>query len=55
MLRSFFVPKINITITRTISQCQMLNEPIEPPLSRYFLLDSIEPNGSGPPRMCICT
>jgi hypothetical protein len=28
MLRSFFVPKISITITRTISQCQMLNEPI---------------------------
>src|SRR5687768_18614366 len=28
MLRSFLVPKISITITRTISQCQMLNEPI---------------------------
>src|SRR3970282_846560 len=28
MLRSFLVPKIMITTARTISQCQMLNEPI---------------------------
>jgi hypothetical protein len=34
MLRSFFVPKIIITITSTISQCQMLNEPIK---TSYFL------------------
>src|SRR6185369_14445293 len=33
MLRSFLVPKTSITITRTISQCQMLNEPILPPIS----------------------
>src|SRR5438105_5601214 len=29
MLRSFFVPKISITITRTMSQCHMLREPID--------------------------
>jgi len=29
MLRSFFVPKTSMMITRTISQCQMLSEPIE--------------------------
>jgi hypothetical protein len=34
-LRSFLVPKISITITRTISQCQMLNEPI---VLSYFRL-----------------
>ena len=28
MLRSFLVPKISTTTTRTISQCQMLNEPM---------------------------
>src|SRR3954463_10692627 len=36
MLRSFLVPKISITITRTISQCQMLSEPIF--RFSYFLL-----------------
>src|SRR6185312_5041225 len=29
MLRSFFVPKMSSTITSTINQCQILNEPIE--------------------------
>src|SRR5690606_22245037 len=28
MLRSFLVPKTSSTMTRTTSQCQMLNEPI---------------------------
>src|SRR4030095_2301109 len=28
MLRSFFVPKISTTTSRTISQCHMLNPPI---------------------------
>src|SRR5690349_3209473 len=41
MLRSFFVPKISITITRTMIQCQMLSEPILPSpnacLRRRFL------------------
>jgi hypothetical protein len=27
-LRSFFVPKTSATISRTINQCQMLNEPM---------------------------
>src|SRR5688572_3864990 len=27
-LRSFFVPKIRMTTSKTISQCQMLNEPM---------------------------
>jgi hypothetical protein len=27
-LRSFFVPKMTTTISRTISQCQTLNEPM---------------------------
>src|SRR5574340_2257 len=34
MLRSFLVPKITSTITSTISQCQMLNEPILPLLKK---------------------
>src|SRR5829696_7067994 len=36
MLRSFFVPKMRTTTSNTISQCQMLNEPIicAPKLSR---------------------
>jgi hypothetical protein len=29
-LRSFFVPKTSATISKTISQCQMLNEPMIP-------------------------
>jgi hypothetical protein len=29
MLRSFLVPNTSMTITKTISQCQMLKEPIE--------------------------
>ena len=35
MLRSFLVPNISITMSRTISQCQMLNEPM---LVSYFCL-----------------
>jgi hypothetical protein len=35
MLRSFLVPKISITMSRTISQCQMLNEPM---FVSYFFL-----------------
>src|SRR5712671_5089211 len=35
MSRSFLVPNISITITRTISQCQMLNEPMS--VSYLFL------------------
>ena len=46
MLRSFFVPKISMTITRTISQCQMLNEPISP--SPIVCLWSIGPERLGP-------
>src|SRR5260221_8214197 len=38
MLRSFFVPKMSSTMTSTISQCQMLNEPIEISWSRGGLL-----------------
>jgi hypothetical protein len=29
MFFSFFVPKINTTTSSTMSQCQMLNEPME--------------------------
>src|SRR3954468_5793723 len=29
MLRSFFVPKMSSTMTSTINQCQILNEPME--------------------------
>src|SRR5262249_46506252 len=60
MLRRFWVPKISITIRRTISQCQMLNEPITYLLFPflfpcYFRLISIGPSGSGPPRTCMWT
>ena len=48
MLRSFFVPKISTTTTRTISQCQMLNEPIAI-LLRMPFRTIIGPSGSGPP------
>src|SRR5262245_30731919 len=46
MLRSFLVPKISITITRTISQCQMLNEPIT-----FSLLLLVAPHEHGAERI----
>src|SRR5262245_31512572 len=40
MLRSFFVPKMSSTMTSTMIQCQMLNEPmISPAGGALFLRD----------------
>ena len=46
MLRSFLVPKISTTTSRTISQCQMLNEPIAMSPSAVPLRTIIGPSGS---------
>src|SRR5690606_20852217 len=51
MLRSFLVPKISITMTRTISQCQMLNEPMVVSLrsvARYVAPAQHRPERLGP-------
>ena len=56
MLRSFFVPKMSSTMTRTINQCQMLNEPMEFSSCRApnYSFAIMRGSGFGPPMMWMC-